>query len=417
MKWWLGLFCSVLLCTLFGCGGDGRQESLVVVLDGYGDSSVLQAVPFPQTSDVRVLQTPHVSMWSDVHFDQAEMFLFRREGGFGDFASFYQKAQSQISQDPARPNLQKQGDKWVPQDFDSLVLVSALYHLENVISYFLDVVKDDSGATKSPLHVGVYPDISTLGQREYAVADNASYSFLLDMIFLRQLAVQRGVPYNMNPAVLAHEFQHRVFHYNVWNKGEKARQYYWEKIRNGKDLLDTRSKNLLDATDEGLADLYAIGFVQDPSAFRHVFKGTLSAFRRDLNGQFAQQANYDALARLDDWYAKQWRCGYAINFQESQKNWNKYCLGTVVSRALWEASGRDFVVLREQLLPLVNASLQDMGLRIVEQGRYDVNLFFNVVISRAVKENMQPMREQLCLSVWRRFRSLYDPLRVPACFF
>lgn len=221
----------------------------------------------------------------------------------------------------------------------------------------------------------------------------------------------------MNPAVLAHEFQHRVFHYNVWDKNKKAREYYWEKIRKGEDLLDRRSKNLLDATDEGLADLFAIGFVQDPSAFNHVFKGILSAFRRDLAGRFAQEASYDALARLDRWYVEQWRCGYAVDFQGAQGRWNKYCLGTVLARALWEAAGQDLDVLRQQLLPLVNASLQDVGLQIATTGWYDVNLFFNVVVNRAVKQNMQPMREQLCLSVWRRFRSLYDPLKVPACFF
>ncbi|MEM7402789.1 MAG: hypothetical protein AAF310_02045 [Myxococcota bacterium] len=416
MKWWLDHLYSTLLCACFvGCSGSTQGDS-VVVIDGHEDFAALQTVPVPAASDVQTLQTPHVTMRSNVRFDVADLADFRRDGQFANFTSFYQQARGRISQDPARPHLAKEGNKWVPQDFDSLVLVSAMHHLNSIITYFIDVIKDNSGATKNLLHVAIYPEISVSGQPEYAVADNASYSFLLDMIFLRQSATQRGVPFSMSSAVLAHEFQHRVFHYNVWNKTAPAQQYYWNKIRHEQQLLDTRSKNLLDATDEGLADLFAVGFVKDPSAFRHVFKGTLSSFRRDLQGGFAQEASYDGLARLDSWYAQQWQCGAAINFQ-ANKNWSKYCLGTVIARALWETAGQDLTVLRQQLLPVINASLQDIGSTIAQQGKYDVDLFFNAVVARATQQNMQSLREQLCLSVWRRFRSLYNPLQVPACFF
>ena len=71
-----------------------------------------------------------------------------------------------------------------------------------------------------------------------------------------------AIPLGLNPGVLAHEYSHMVTQYLFHNRRSQSAKE-----------LDTRSENILDFFEEGLADYFGFLASQDPSFFHCSFPG------------------------------------------------------------------------------------------------------------------------------------------------
>lgn len=257
------------------------------------------------------------------------------------------------------------GNFYQATDFDSLYMITAYYWFERVLDFYTDVIRDKTSATQSPVMISVYGAFTSQGLVKVPTGfvDNSSYQPLEDMFRMFRVGDQEGLPYEMNPGVVAHEFQHRIFHHAVFQSKGKAGYSAWR---------ETRAKYVLKAIDEGLADIHAVGFSKDPN-----FLGDAA---RDLDGAFAQTATSE-------------------NLVDSS---NYYLLGTVIAKTIWEAADRDVEVLRADFLPQINRSLGNLD-------NYDVDTLWREILKMLSSEK----QVKLCKEIRIRFQSIYS--RIKAC--
>jgi hypothetical protein len=281
-------------------------------------------------------------------------------------------------------------------------MITAYYWLEQVSEFFTTVVKDQSKATRTPVSVSVYGSFISKGivKVPFGFIDDSSYLPLEDMFKMYRVADQEGLPFGMNPGVVAHEFQHRVFHDLVFQSKAKEGYLAWKKLSaTDSGLKYTKARLLLRATDEGLSDIAAVGFSANPNF--------LVDEHRDLNGEFAGAATYDNLAdsTIDGRFADSCN-GESLNY--GNPTWRYYCLGTVIAKTIWEAVDHNVDVLRDQVLPVLNQSLQPLSGMLFEKfEKYDLDVFWRLVHQRLPKA-LQP---KLCAQIKVRFHSLYDGIK------
>jgi len=258
-------------------------------------------------------------------------------------------------------------------DFDSLYMITAYYWFEQAWDFYTHVVKDASSATQTPVIVSVYSAFTSQGLVKVPTGfvDNSSYQPLEDMFKMFRVGDQEGLPFEMNAGVVAHEFQHRIFHHIVFQSKGKAGYSAWR---------ESRAKRILRATDEGIADINAVGFSRNANF--------LCEASRDLDGTFAKTATYENLA----------------------DSANYYLLGTLIAKTIWEAADRDVEVLRADFLPQINRSLAPFGDFVVENlNAYDVDTLWKEVLKTLSIEK----QTKLCREIKIRFQSLYS--RIPTC--
>ena len=340
----------------FGCSekftGSGTP---VAIVNGIDNGAFLDTVQLQTLQDLHALQGQYISMRSQTNLDLMELLDLSKKGGFETFQTFYEHARQQVVSEPVHPNLLWQSSRWVPQDFDSLMMVSAYAHLEEIMAFFRNVVGDQSGATKNPFSIGFYSTVRFFGKLDpQGLSANASYSYLPDMLFLLRPGSEKWLSYGLHKTVLAHEFTHRFFHYNVWVEQLETQTHFWRAP--DKILADITSQTHYYATDEGLADLVAILFTGDPSALGYAFHGTPNGLMRDLQGPFAQEATYDKLVQINKPFAEEWKCHYSGGLPWDQM---QYCLGTVLARTVLDAAspggstGEKIAHLRNSFAPLL----------------------------------------------------------------
>ncbi|MEM7494644.1 MAG: hypothetical protein AAF471_00555 [Myxococcota bacterium] len=410
---------AMSLCLLSACaGGPTGADTPVVIVDGIDNTAQLRTVQLRTMEDLHTMRGQRISLVRRADVDLAKLAELEKSGEFSSFQAFYGQAEQEVTSEPARPSLLWQGGRWVPRDFDSLMLVTAYAHLEEIMAFFRTVVRDESGATKNPLSVGLYATVHSGGKLSLGdLSGNAFYSRLPDMLFVLRTGAERWLPYGLNKTVLAHEFAHRVFQYNVWVRQPQVQQYVWASP--GRYLQGNPTLLFFRATDEGLADLAAILFTGDPSAFGYAFRGGFNGQTRDLQSSFAQEATYDKLMQTKSPFAQQWQCHYSEDAM-----W--YCLGTVLVRTLLDAAAPEgsmeekITRLRQHFAPLLPRILQDVGSYIAaSQGYYGINVFFHQAVSRLRQVDDSSSRQlalHLCEATRKRFTSLTNPGMLPACF-
>ncbi len=410
---------AIFLSLLSACsGGPTGPGTPVVIVDGINETAQLQTVQLQTMEDVHTMRGRQISLVRRANVDLAKLSDLEKSGKFSSFQAFYERAQQQVTSEPVRPNLSWQGHRWMAQDFDSLMMLTTYAHLEDIMTFFRTVVHDESGATRTPLSVGLYANVHSGGNLTLGdLSNNAFYSRLPDMLFVLRTGAEQ-IPYGLNKTVLAHEFAHRVFHYNVWMQKPQVQAYFWR--NSGKFVQGAFSITHYRGTDEGLADLAAILFTGDPSAFGYAFQGRPDSQTRDLQSAFAQEVIYDKLMQTKSPFVQKWKCHYS-----EAALW--YCLGTALVRTLLDAGApggsieNKIARLRQHLAPLLPRILQDIGLFIAQnQGYYKINVFFNKTVFHLLKQTNSPgsrkLALQLCEATKTRFASLTDPAQLAACF-
>jgi hypothetical protein len=324
---------------------------------------------------------------------------------------------------PAAPSLSFDGARWVGNDWDSILYLTTLHNFENAFRYYRDVVGDTSGATANKGVVG-------LGHRNIvsqylplevpfgiALHDNAGYNTINDSWVLVPHVLAPVVPISASQGVIGHEFGHRVFQYNV---------VFESGLADLPRLEESQQQAFVFAgLNEGLADILAVGMVQDARFMMRDFSaepmGRIGK-QRDLEGEFATSVTFGSL--LDGEHEA--LCGDAlpptyVSTDAPPKDFNFYCVGTLAASVLWETAERDMAVLREVINPAVVESMRGLGARLLaaNTGKVeDDDLTFDVsmhldAMAEALPEG--PTRERYCTLALDRFAAALDDVDVPFC--
>jgi hypothetical protein len=300
---------------------------------------------------------------------------------------------------------------YVADDYESLYYLTVFYNFERAILFARDA-GDDSAATKEKGVVGLLGTIST-GVIPVGTADNAAYVSLVDGWITLGAVTQEGVPFGMSEAVIAHEFSHRLFFQNMYGKN---RYTTWRDIDYPQETDDVY---MLAGFNEGLADIFAIASLGDASALTAAFTAAGEnepsnpyvgeGERRALDGPFAESATYDNLATLMLDADLLQTCGFTKeNFQQG---YNKYCIGTVLAKALLEGANNDAVTLRNEVVPGLAAAYADVGAAIENAQVFAPEMMLQAIASHVSADR----RSAVCTVFGARFASLVASGSVPAC--
>ena len=328
--------------------------------------------------------------------------------------------QKNLGESSFEPLLTKSDGAYRANTFESLLILSALYHFENIRSFaeirgFLQAEHN-----KKPLRVGIYGEIyATNSDALPAVShDNAAYVGSADIVALFPLGENKGLPMSMNEGILAHEYHHRLFFNELWvnNNSPKRWLRYQARYKQKKKIIQKRAHILLSATDEALADLFAVSYTGLPDFMAISLtspKAQLVNKQRELEGEFANKATYEALATSNlAPNLRKYCAAKSRNFTNSQ--FNIYCLATVIAKVFFEACDKDTKKIGSIALPIIHSILPSLGEALDKNKPYDLDLFFEAV-ARASKKTHPTFHDKLCEQLSRRFVTLIISNRIPSC--
>lgn len=316
------------------------------------------------------------------------------------------------------PRLQWDGARYVAEDFDTLQYLTLFHLFEQVWRFFDEVVQDRSIATQSPGLIGFYGSVGLADGIPVPVLshDNAVYLAFLDgWLTFRSADITGGVPFAMNPGVVAHEFQHRVFFHQVFGDAHFSTWKRW--ILSDGPL--TEAGVLLKGVDEGLSDIHAAGFVRSLAFMTPTLVDDLAdeALFRDLGGEFAAAVTWEGLATgFGLSRAAERHCGVTRD-AGLDAELRYYCLGTLVARTLWDGAGEEFDPLRDQLLPPLNLALSEFGDAVAAESADAGELRVPIeALWRALLRRVEPsIRATLCQALDARWQGAWAPGALSEC--
>ncbi len=299
------------------------------------------------------------------------------------------------------------------EDTESLLLLSAFYHLEQITAFSkkIGLMKPEAA-----LNVGflgqIYPNKN---EPALNLKDNAIYLGAADTLILLPVTTKDGLPLAINEGVLAHEFHHRIFFEKVWLNNNNPSLWTFFQSRYASGELK-RWQNLLSALDEGLADVFAVAYSKHPAYLKLSLsqeKSRRALQQRDLLGKFATFATYDNLSdgTLDKALLGLCRDS-SRNF--TNPNFSSYCLGTVIAKSFYEACGQNIDCLRTPALPVINQALEALSKVMGLEGEFDLHLFLNAAATSAKKINA-PFHEKFCEQMRLRFLSFVEEKKIASC--
>ena len=310
------------------------------------------------------------------------------------------------------------GQVAVANDFESLAMMTVFHHFEKVWKFAHEVSGDDSEATGEKTLIGFYATVgSNIGgvSIPQITSDNAAFVPMTDSFVILRNQLLDGVPLALNSAVIAHEFSHRMFFHNVY-AGAAFDNWYQENIAASSTTADKlRSGILLKALDEGSADTHALSFLGRTDFISDSLQGSLGAdtsYQRDVEGKFADEATYEGL-QWNDYTSEDTGNSLCNGASDdfSKTDWNFYCLGTVWLRSLWDASGRDVEVMRQEIEPALVRSMKRLGDEYLSSfWGFD----FDIILELMAEEVPEGRRSALCDSFDNKFANLMSS-GVPAC--
>ncbi len=286
----------------------------------------------------------------------------------------------------------------VANDFESLAMMTTFHHFEKVWAFARDVVGDQSDATRAPTMIGFYATLAARIGISIPVlsSDNAAFLPLSDSFLIFRSQLIDGIPFALNSGVIAHEFSHRVFFHNAFSTSARSNWYRDSIVGETSSEAEKKTFVLLKGIDEGCADITAIAYTGRTDFIADSILGDLGAstrVQRDVEGPFADWADYDRL-QWESWSddAGNDVCS-GISNGYTETTWNFYCIGTVWARALWDASGRDQATLREVLMPALNRAIKRLGdEHLARAWEFDVYMLLELV----VQETPTSHRGALC---------------------
>ncbi len=150
----------------------------------------------------------------------------------------------------------------VPQDWDSLTLLSYYHHLEKSVAYFQSLGFDTAPMVPLPSYYRIQAGFD---QTVIGLTDNAAYLPTGHAFLLFESFFIHDIPLAMNDGVVTHEFAHAIFH-RVMNGDERMPIEY---------RLDWPAEtiNHLGGLHEGQSDIFAAMQFDEPDFFRFSFPG------------------------------------------------------------------------------------------------------------------------------------------------
>ncbi len=415
-------FAVAIVCFAFALGCDDQRLPLYAeIVRFHSEQSArveLSIQRFIDPPTMPRLANDSLVFVSRTRLLQNNIYFFARlSSSFDQLALAMQK---HLELDGFKPNLSIKDNIARGRTFESVLALSAFCHLEEIAQFAQRFEARGKLQFKRPLNVAIYGEVFSSQEEMDAIAksDNALYVASADMIFLLPPANEQGLPLAMHEGVLAHEFHHRIFFNKVWrNPGfENLWSVFLSRYDGEKSRISKRSRIILNSLDEGLADTFAVAFTGLPNYLNVSLTERASEtlrLQRNLNGLFAQNATYDSLrdALLPTTLMNM--CGEKSNDFTNQK-FNVYCLGTIVAKAIYEASSRDINVLRKKMLPLIFLSLDRVAEAVDKEILFDVDIFLAAMVANAKKHSPELVMP-ICDEIKKRFSSLVTKERLPAC--
>lgn len=319
-----------MLPAASSCGGEGPRRVQVIGYDERGQLGLVTR-ELETVDDLTALRGAAARLYGGARlaFDEQQLFdaLERAEAQGKPFGSAeLARLVVRDEGEPVKAGWIEQDGVAYPEDYDSLAMFTAYYHVE-LAWLALRRVEPDLIAM-DPLQVffePVYTSQSSASPLDIPFLDNALYFPPAASMLLLASQDLEAVPLPMNPGAVLHEYGHAVFDRIVYG----GRYFTF--------LLNTtrfEPLNLLRAYDEGTADFFAAALSGDPA-----FVGrSIPALAGERDVSMVQLFTPE----MED--------------RASQGGYDPYPLGSVWASALWAIS-----------LELGRAATLDLVLRCLPQ--------------------------------------------------
>lgn len=285
--------------------------------------------------------------------------------------------------------------------FESLLALSSYYSLENVRKDLIEAFDLPNSLAFSPCHVGIFPLVMNDLSIPDLTNDNAFYWSPVDSVFFLGVGDPSGLPFVLNTGVIAHEFFHRVFFYEVNYSNYR------------KNFTPTeKHSNLIRGLNEGLADLAAVIVTGNHGFLNLSLTGKYEQIEkeaRDLNGKLARVLSYEKLQNYKVINDSKKYC-HADSNDFSNKDFNPYCFGTLIARTLLDAAGDNITSLKTHIAPKLKHALKDISLLLQRKETFEVEYFLNSLGKHTTDKTT---KENFCKAVALRFSSIKN--KVTAC--
>ncbi|MGC4113641.1 MAG: hypothetical protein QM765_03050 [Myxococcales bacterium] len=327
----LWAFTAALLLVSCGPSGPGPYQVVVLVYNSGEGVYEPRTVTLTTPTDIAKLQGSVAKLVGGSKFNEKDavgntvaeaLQNFTKNPGSDVNASYIE------SQDPDTGTR-----ALVPADFHSLAMATTYYNFERAHSFITERI----GGTINEKRYGVpkvYYFTEYVSLDGITVTDNAMYAPLAQSFFIMPFQTFQQVPMAINHGIVAHEFGHSMFNYNVFGSSP-----YPGVLDNwASDFGGTPGLNLIAALEEGAADVFGTGATcsDDLVTCDTEFMGSslneeiLSARRVD-GVHCMTQTMWDNLETLGHEnfldaknYCEPWGCNYTI--------------GSVFASAMWAAS-------------------------------------------------------------------------------
>lgn len=257
-------------------------------------------------------------------------------------------------------------------DFDTLVLFSTYAQLERAATAFagLDV---PIAATPVPVYYAPVVEGGVLPS-----TDVTSYFVGADFFVVEETGEDlAGLPLGANPGIVAHEYSHRIWYYELWRASL---------LEHLQDILDdpaqSASYNLLRAVNEGVADYFGAVISEDPRYLSETFDW------REVEHRFL-----DGQPQLDsDWLGG--RAPLLLG------RYDPYPFGTVLASTLWRSRSD---ALDTALIATLRAVTPELPLA-YQAGDFEAELLRQ--LDDATRIDACDHFEQSYSVIWDRFASV-----------
>jgi len=414
------LYSYLLVIFFMGCTVDKKPYFLEIVgLDRERpDNYSLRIVEVKKLPDFSSQNLANFIYLSDVKIYQRDLaYAALKSRSFDDMRN---NLQTNFDKSPLEPLYAESNGVFRANTFESLLILSAFYHFENIRNFAQTRGLLHADHDKKPLRVAIYGEIyATSTDAIPAVShDNAVYVGSADIVALFPVGDSMGLPMSMNEGILAHEYHHRLFFNQLWvnNNSPKRWLKYQARYNQKRKVSQKRSHLLLSATDEALADLFAVAYTGLPdfmAASLTTKKTRLINEQRELEGEFAAKATYEALAMSNlEPHLRKYCPAQSRNFTNA--HFNIYCLATVIAKVFYEACDKDTKKLGSMALPLIHSVLPIIGNALEKNEPYDLDLLFEAA-ALASKKTHPIFHKKLCEELNKRFVTLIISNRIPSC--
>lgn len=390
---------------LFACGDDVEPQAFEVVKANFAENRVdLEQVTLSPGMKLSPLASSHIDFVKGLNYYQNT--VPEKIAHDSSFASLQSNLRASYGGSPVFLDIISNNSSAKAMSFESLLAMTTFYQVHKIRDFAAQFWSEDQRKLLIALYPIVYDNSGTIA---LIIKDNALYTGNSDLMMIFSSARNSGLPFAMNPGILAHEYFHRIAFFSVWHNKNYPNlwQRYQEFFVRNKDN-NKREQIILNSFEEGLADIFAVAYCESPDFFKlSIFDLDALTIRlqRDLDGYFANIASFDLLAADNFSSTLKLFCKSASK-NYSNDDFNSYCLGTVLAKSLYDAAEKDIEKIKLVIIPSVLASLDLVSELIAAKHDFDPGLFLSYVQQEIMQRNVR-MGQAYCRELKKRFTSLY----------